>query len=129
MKTRFLVIAVLFLNLLSGCQSLPVQDAPQQPAVKITEGAQEIKIGNKICPVCGEEIEEGAEVTYEFEGKIYNFCCEDCIEEFKKDPKKYIEAVEKELKAEAEQKFRQQKEEMMKLPEPVSSYHEEHLTN
>ena len=35
-------------------------------------------------------------VTYEYEGKIYNFCCPMCIGEFKKDPQKYIDIIEKE---------------------------------
>ncbi|MCM8796679.1 MAG: YHS domain-containing protein [Candidatus Omnitrophica bacterium] len=42
--------------------------------------------------------------TYEYEGKIYNFCCEMCVEEFKKDPQKYIKKVGEELKAESKEK-------------------------
>jgi YHS domain-containing protein len=34
--------------------------------------------------------------TYEYKGKVYNFCCQMCIEEFKKDPQKYIKKVEEE---------------------------------
>lgn len=55
--------------------------------------------GNKICPVSGEKIEEKNKATYVYEGKIYNFCCAGCIDEFKKDPQKYIKKVEDELKA------------------------------
>ncbi|NQT75280.1 MAG: YHS domain-containing protein [Candidatus Omnitrophica bacterium] len=54
-----------------------------------------IDVGNKICPVSGEEI--GGSMmgaTYEYEGKIYNFCCAGCIDEFNKDPQKYIEKIE-----------------------------------
>ncbi len=53
-------------------------------------------VGNKICPVSGEKIDEKMKETYEYKGKIYNFCCPMCIEEFKKDPEKYIEKMEKE---------------------------------
>ncbi len=53
-------------------------------------------IGNKICPVTGNQISEDTNVTYEYEGKIYNFCCAGCIDEFKKDPIKYIKRIEKE---------------------------------
>ena len=53
------------------------------------------EVGNKICPVSGEKIDENTKVTYEYKGKIYNFCCPMCVEEFKKDPGKYIEKMEK----------------------------------
>ena len=52
-------------------------------------------IGNKICPISGEKIDENMSQTYEYKGKIYNFCCPVCVEEFKKDPEKYIEKTEK----------------------------------
>lgn len=52
-------------------------------------------VGNKICPVSGEKIGEKVKETYEYKGKIYNFCCPMCVEGFKKDPEKYIEQMEK----------------------------------
>lgn len=51
--------------------------------------------GNKSCPVSGESIDEKSNVTYEYKGKIYNFCCTMCVEKFKNDPDKYIEELEK----------------------------------
>jgi len=62
-----------------------------------------VDVGNKICPVSGEKIKEEMKATYEYEGKIYNFCCPMCIDEFKKDPEKYIQKVEEELKARAKE--------------------------
>jgi len=53
---------------------------------------------NKICPVSGDKIDEKNKASYVYGGKIYNFCCPACIEEFKKDPQKYIKKVEDELK-------------------------------
>lgn len=51
----------------------------------------------KICPVSGDKIDEKTAQTYKYEykGKIYNFCCQMCLEEFKKDPEKYISTAEK----------------------------------
>jgi YHS domain-containing protein len=46
------------------------------------------EMGNTICPVSGEKIDPQNKATYEYEGKIINFCCPTCIEEFKKDPEK-----------------------------------------
>lgn len=64
--------------------------------------AQEVKtkavdVGNKICPVTDGFIEDEMKTPYEYEGKIYNFCCAGCIKEFKKDPAKYITKIEQEL--------------------------------
>jgi len=71
-----------------------------------------VNVRNKICPVSGEKINEKLKATYEYEGKIYNFCCSMCIEEFKKDPQKYIKKVEEEMKAESNAKEMQQKMQM-----------------
>jgi len=56
-----------------------------------------VDVGNTICPVMGSKIDDKFKVTYEYEGKIYNFCCPGCIEGFKKDPQKYIQKVAEEL--------------------------------
>jgi len=64
-----------------------------------TSGVKAVDVGNKICPVSGEAISSMSPVTYEYQGKIYHFCCPACINAFKKDPQKYIEKVEEELKA------------------------------
>jgi Cu+-exporting ATPase len=44
-----------------------------------------------IDPVCGMVVkEETAKATYEYHGKTYYFCSEECLNEFKADPEKYI---------------------------------------
>ncbi|MDD5477685.1 MAG: YHS domain-containing protein [Candidatus Omnitrophica bacterium] len=70
-------------------QEVSAQDLPQEA----------VNVGNKICPVSGEKVSQGGmqSATYEYKGKIYNFCCAACIEDFKKDPQKYIKKVEQEL--------------------------------
>lgn len=50
--------------------------------------------GNTICPVTDEKIDAKTKATYEYQGKVYNFCCPMCIDEFKKDPDKYIKKIE-----------------------------------
>jgi len=66
-----------------------------------SEKAVAVNAGNNICPVSGEKVGQGgmSPATYEYEGKIYNFCCAMCISTFKKDPEKYMKVVEDELKA------------------------------
>lgn len=68
-----------------------------------------VEVGNKICPVSGEKIEEKAKAAYEYEGKVYNFCCEMCIEEFKKEPQKYIDKVEEELQTKPKEEASEEK--------------------
>lgn len=63
--------------------SAHAQAAPQSYSEK------SVNIENKICPISGERINEASKAIYEYEGKIYNFCCPMCIDEFKKDPTKY----------------------------------------
>ncbi len=44
-----------------------------------------------IDPVCEMVIkEEEAKAKYDYNGKTYYFCCEECLDEFKKNPEKYI---------------------------------------
>ena len=73
-------------------------------SVSTTQTSQEkaVAVGNKVCPVLNEKINEKTKVTYEYEGKIYNFCCASCIDEFKKNPVKYINKIEQQLKNEQE---------------------------
>ncbi len=74
------------------------------------QGKRAEEVGNKVCPVSGETIDEKAKETYEYKGKIYNFCCPMCVEEFKKDPGKYIEKMEKEKAEESKHEHSTQEE-------------------
>ncbi len=85
-----------------------------------TEEKKAVDAGNKICPVSGEKIDEKTKVTYEYEGKIYNFCCDMCIPTFKKDPQNYIKKVEEELKSES-------KKEIKAEPVAPENAHEGHM--
>lgn len=46
-----------------------------------------------VCPVSGEEISKETNITYDYKGKTYRFCCPDCVAEFKKKPEKYIQKI------------------------------------
>ena len=43
---------------------------------------------NSECPVSGKPVDATKTITYE--GKLVAFCCDDCLAEFKKDPKKFV---------------------------------------
>lgn len=95
----------------SGGHKHNSQDTTTQTSRKKT-----IEIGNKICPVLNEKIDKKTKVTYEYEGKIYNLCCSACIDEFKKDPQKYIKKVEEELKAASGEEEKEEKEMTHQMP-------------
>jgi len=120
MKVMFFVLGIFGLLFLSGSQLAAAKEVNEEAVVR-EEGAEAVNVGNKICPVSGEEINEETRATYEYQGLILNFCTPECIEEFKKDPEKYMKRVEEELKARAEEEEPKELE-----PEP-KSMHEEHL--
>jgi YHS domain-containing protein len=104
-----LAVAVLFIVTLAnygkvfGMSCCSDKSSSQAAASKAPESAKPadsskaVDAGNKICPVLGEPIDEATKATYEYEGKVYNFCCTGCIEAFKKEPQKYIDKVNQEL--------------------------------
>ena len=61
--------------------------------------AQPAAIGNKHCPVTGEEVGKmGAPITFEYNGKVYNLCCPGCKNAFRNDPEKYSKIAEEDVK-------------------------------
>jgi YHS domain-containing protein len=58
----------------------------------LSAGIAQQKADEKVvCPVSGETmLKSQAKATYEYEGKMYYFCCEGCKEKFVKDPARYI---------------------------------------
>lgn len=98
MFKKIFVMLVLVLFVLAGSG---VSFAAEHETAESSQKA--VDAGNKICPVSGEKINEKFKATYEYEGKIYNFCCAMCIDAFKSDPAKYIKKVEDELKAQSKE--------------------------
>ena len=67
----------------------------KDPEKYIKEGEEQVT-----CPVTGEVVKKSeARASYEYKGKTYYFCCEDCKEKFIKDPENYIQKKD-EIKAE-----------------------------
>ena len=57
---------------------------------------------NAKCPVTDDDADKT--ITKEYKGRKIAFCCEDCVKDFEKDPKKYIAKLEKAEKAEKDAK-------------------------
>jgi len=78
--------------------------AAETKSAALKSETKPVEVDNEYCPVMGNKIEKGEEVKYTYKNKIYNFCCPDCIKQFKKDPKKYIKKIEESKKKEKEEK-------------------------
>lgn len=50
-------------------------------------------MGGQMCVVTGEKLDPKTAVKLEYKGNTYWFCCAGCIDQFKKDPDKYITAM------------------------------------
>ncbi len=50
----------------------------------------------KVCPICGpeEKMMGKDDISYEYEGKTYHFCSQDCLKAFKEDPTKFAEKMD-----------------------------------
>ncbi len=78
-----------------------------EPVVGDAVSKEAVNVGNKICPVSGDKIIEETKSTFEYKSKVYNLCCPVCIDEFKKDPDKYIKKVNEELQAQSKEEVKQ----------------------
>ena len=99
MNKVLLVIMVLFGLSVSSVFGAEITAALDQPA--ILQADQPIEVGNKICPVSGEEIGKSGMAPHQvvYKGKVYHLCCSMCEEEFNKDPEKYSKIAEDEVKS------------------------------
>lgn len=50
----------------------------------------DVKVDNKIDPICEMETKGHVSDTIHYEGKVYGFCSSGCKEEFAKDPSQYL---------------------------------------
>jgi YHS domain-containing protein len=65
----------------------------KKDANKKDEPKKEAELNTK-CPVTGDDADKT--LTSEYKGRTIAFCCEDCVKDFKKDPKKYIAKLDEE---------------------------------
>jgi len=82
---RLILLFVLCMTVISGCK----KEEPAQPSVPTESNvAAAADTQQTICPVMGNPINK--DIFVEYEGRKVYFCCPACIEEFNKDPGKYI---------------------------------------
>ena len=97
MKIILVAVIVIFgLNgisfAMSGCDMGSKNDSGQASVQDAGKVSKAVDVGNEVCPISDDKVD--GKTTYEYKGKIYNFCCPMCIPEFKKNPGKYIAKVE-----------------------------------
>ena len=49
------------------------------------------EIINTMCPVMGGEADSDTPYRAEYNGKMYGFCCPNCVDTFMSDPERYVE--------------------------------------
>ena len=99
------LLALLFVSavLVAGCgkQEEPPSGAgvPTQVREAATgaPSAGEAEIAQKLCPIMGGAIDKNIYVDYE--GRRIYFCCQACVDTFQKDPKKYLDKLDAQLRA------------------------------
>ena len=112
-KVFITLSAIVFLSgitKLSFAQAHTEHESGITEAGKVAVSEEAVNVGNTICPVSGEKIDDKMKTTYEYEGKIYNFCCASCVDDFKKDPQKYIKKVEQELQGKLQDELESEEE-------------------
>ena len=92
---RIALLATLSVALLGGLVLRAADDKPKTPTTKpATTKPVDPKPVNKFCAVEGKGHDIDPKVTVIHNGKTIGFCCADCIDEFKKDPEKYVKKME-----------------------------------
>ncbi len=80
-----LTILVVFL----ACSKAEQETKNYEAASAETETMMEVAVWNKVCPICGDEVDPKTE-TVTYDGKVYGFGCAACPEKFSKDPAKSV---------------------------------------
>ena len=93
---QHLIYSTLVAALLSSAAIVMAADKPKRgPATRPSAATQTAaKPVNKFCAVEGKDHEIDPKVTVVYKGKVIGFCCRDCVEEFEKDPEKYVKRME-----------------------------------
>lgn len=90
--TRFirpLVAVAVLMALPAGCKRSDSSPSPAEPEDQAPAATQPASAGGQtLCPVMDDKIDLA--VFIEHEGKKVFFCCKECIEEFRKEPAKYV---------------------------------------
>jgi YHS domain-containing protein len=91
------IASILSLALLAGVAALvsaedttqPASQPSSEPATTQSAAAENGAV-NQYCAIEKDNKIDPKGKTYTYNGKVVGFCCPDCIDEFKKNPEKYM---------------------------------------
>ena len=90
---RHLTLSAVAAVIVGSATLLVAADKPKAgPTTKPAATQPAAKPVNKMCLV-EDEHEIDPKVTVNYKGKTIGFCCKDCVEEFEKDPEKYVKRL------------------------------------
>jgi YHS domain-containing protein len=93
--TRNVILSAMAAILIGGAALVTsAADKPKGPATKPSATQASKAPVNKFCAVEGKDHDVDPKVTTVYKGKTIGFCCRDCIDEFNKDPEKYVKGLE-----------------------------------
>ena len=98
---KLILLAVLMAGCATGAGAVSSSGGAAQAPAAVAAGEAPIKmngtavVGDKTrCAVTGEVFTVKADSEkYEYEGKTYYFCCDGCLDDFKKDPAKFVARI------------------------------------
>ena len=101
---RKILIAIALASVASFAAATPDTSLVLKPSPEQVKAAH--VVGNKKCPVTGEEIggSMGPGKTVLYKGQAVQLCCGSCVKKFAKDPDKFLAEAEKSAKPSKEEK-------------------------
>ena len=93
MQRKMIVSAVAAL-LIGGAAFVGAADKPKGPTTRPSATTKPVagKPINKFCAVESDN-KIDPKVTFVYQGKTIGFCCRDCLEDFQKDPDRYMRGL------------------------------------
>ncbi|SMC50419.1 YHS domain-containing protein [Moheibacter sediminis] len=92
MKTITIITTAIIATSIFSCKEKQEQIEVKNADEHIMHASQnlDVKVDNKIDPICEMETAGHVSDTIHYDGKIYGFCSSGCKEEFSKNPQQYL---------------------------------------
>ena len=65
------------------------KESHSEAKMDATDETAVVQIWNKVCPVEGSKVKSDSP-SFEYNGNLIGFCCEDCTSKFKRNPETYL---------------------------------------
>lgn len=87
MKGKILFLSIIVLSSIISCNSNEKDNVMPNNDKEVLSN---VKVINKLDPVCQMPTSKHLKDTLTYDGKLYGFCSSNCKEEFKANPKNFI---------------------------------------